>query len=158
MSAGAEELGYDPQPDVHWWRGTPIPDVRDPLRATPRRRAIAERVFWHGPAWAVLRNASTYLWQVMDFGEDEDVCFTLRDVSRARWVRALEQARPGALSRGSYVLFSLVFGLMEVGAADCDWPYTAHIKDWRPLADQTRERMYERARVYHEAHKDDDNR
>ena len=141
-------MGYDPRPELTHWRGTPIPPLDDPLPMSPRRREIAERVWWNGPAWTVLRNSSRYLWHVMDHGFSRDIGFTLRDVERERWVRALETARPGALSRGSFVLWSLYFGLM---AADerCDWPQEAHLRDVRPLAWDTREIVYQRAAKYH---------
>lgn len=139
------ELGYDPRPELRRWHGTPIPEVRDPLKATAARVAIAERVWWHGPAWTVLRNASTYLWHVMDYAEDDDIDFTRRDVPRTLWVRALEEARPGLLSSGSYALWSSVYGLMADDEL-CSWPQTAHRKDLRPMARETRERMYARMR------------
>ena len=143
-------LGYDPHPELTHWKGTPIPRLDDPLAVSPRRREIAERVWWNGPAWTVLRSASTYLWHVMDHGFTEDIGFTLGDVERARWTRALEVARPGRLSRGSFVLWSCYFGLMADDAI-CDWPQDAHIRDVRPLARDTREIMYLRAARYHAA-------
>ncbi|MDE2933044.1 MAG: hypothetical protein OXS47_04130 [Chloroflexota bacterium] len=151
VSAAGEDwithLGYDPRPKLTHWKGTPIPPIDDPLAASPRRCEIAERVWWNGPAWTVLRNASTYLWHVMDYGFTEDIGFTLREVERTRWVRALEVARPGALSKGSYVLWSCYFGLMADDAI-CDWPAMAHRLDLKPLADDSRETMYKRHRTY----------
>ena len=143
-------LGYDPRPELTHWKGTPIPPLDDPLAVSPRRREIAERVWWNGPAWTVLRNASRYLWHVMDHGFAEDIGFTLRDVERAQWTRALEVARPGWLSRGSFVLWSCYFGLMADDAI-CEWPQDAHLRDVRPLARDTREVMYLRAARYHAA-------
>ncbi len=153
MSAGATgegwiaRLGYDPHSGYTHWKGTPIPPMDDPLAASPRRCEIAERVWWNGPAWTVLRSASTYLWHVMDYGFTDDIGFTLRDVERARWVRALEAARPGALSKGSYVLWSCYFGIMADDAI-CEWPATAHRLDVKPLAGESRESMYKRHRTY----------
>ncbi len=141
-------LGYDPHPELRQWKGTPIPPIDDPLAASPRRSEIAQRVWWNGPAWTVLRNASRYLWHVMDYGFAADIGFTLRDVERARWVRALETARPGWLSRGSFVLWSCYFGLMADDGI-CDWPHNAHRRDIRPLAHDTREITYQRAARYH---------
>ena len=136
------ELGYDPRPDLARWRGTPIPPVRDPLRATPERVAIAERVWWHGPAWTVLRNASHYLWHVWDFGSDEDIDFTRTDVAERLWRRAIEDARPGLVSAGSYVFWSYAFGLMS-SEEICDWPARAHRLDFKPLVagDERAERL-----------------
>ena len=143
-----EMLGYDPRPGLGKWRGTPIPPVRDPLKASPERCAIAGRVWWNGPPWTVLRNASYYLWHVMDYGTDADVGFTRRDVPERLWRQALHDARPGLVSRGSYVLWSCVFGLMADDEI-CQWPDTAHLKDVRPTARDTREQMYQRAAAYH---------
>ena len=147
---GIARLGYDPHPELTHWQGTPIPPLDDPLTMSPRRREIAQRVWWNGPAWTVLRNASRYLWHVMDHGFGEDIRFTLSDVERAQWIRALETARPGWLSRGSFVLWSLYFGLMADDES-CDWPQDAHLRDVRPLARDTREIMYRRAARYHSA-------
>lgn len=91
----------------------------------------------------MLRNASAYLRHVMDYGSDEDIAYTLRDVNERRWLAALRSARPGNLSCGSYVLFGAYFGL--VGDADIyRWPRNAHMKDIKPLADDTREATYRR--------------
>ena len=154
MSVGASEteylvqLGYDPRPGLSDWRGTPIPKVKDPLKATTERCTIAGRVWWNGPPWTVLRNASYYLWHVMDYGTDVDVAFTRSDVCERLWRQALRDARPGLLSRGSFVLWSCVFGLMADDAI-CPWPDTAHRKDFRPTANDSRERMYRRFAAAH---------
>ena len=143
-----EMLGYDPRPRLGKWCGTPIPPVRDPLKASPERDAIAGRVWWNGPPWTVLRNALYYVWHVMDYGTDADVAFTRCDVSERLWRQALHDARPGLVSRGSYVLWSCVFGLMADDEV-CQWPDTAHLKDLRPTGRDTREQMYQRAAAYH---------
>ncbi len=130
------------------WRGTFIPNVANPLRATPARRAIALRVWWRGPPWTVLRNSSRYLWQVWDYASDADIDFTLDDVPTRRWLQALDEARPGRVSCGSYVLWSYVFGRIS-GEEICDWPRDAHHKDWRPTARDSRETLYARAAAHH---------
>ncbi|MCY3793718.1 MAG: hypothetical protein OXG51_05010 [Gammaproteobacteria bacterium] len=133
VAASAKALGYDPRPELDHWLGTPIPPVRNPLRQTPERSAIADRVWWNGPPWTILRNAAHYLWHVMDYGRPEDVRHTLRDVSRETWIWALDEARPGLLSKGSYVLWSLTFD--RIGLDDpCSWPDSAHRLDCRPLS------------------------
>ena len=143
MSAAADGLGYDPRPELGRWRGTPIPPVSRPLRLTPERSAIADRVWWHGPPWTALRNAAHYLWHVMDYGQPDDVRHALRDVSQETWTWALDEARPGLLSKGSYVLWSLAFD--RIGIDDpCDWPDCAHRLDRRPLSGESRARLRER--------------
>ena len=144
-TALAAALGYDPHPEIDRWNGTPIPPVRCPLERTAPRWAIADRVWRSGPPWTVLRNASCYLWHVMDYGRDEDIDHALRDLPPPSWRRALDEARPGSLSKGSYVLWSLVFGRMAPGSP-CDWPDAAHLLDCRMLAGESRGRMYERHR------------
>lgn len=144
------DLGYDPRPELDHWRGTPIPPVKNALRKTPRRMEIADRVWWNGPPWTVLRNASNYLWHVMDYGRVEDVRFTQTDVPCGLWKQALEEARPGLLSKRSYVLWSLVFDRIKPGELS-GWPHTAHRMDWRPLEWATREQLYLRHERRHHA-------
>ena len=141
-------LGYDPRPAVTVWRGTSIPPMGHPLARTPERWAIAQRVFWRGPPWAVLRNASHYLWHVMDGLSHDELQFTLRDLEPALWVQALREARPGLLSKGAYIAWSLHFGLMQP-LDDCDWPDAAHRRDLRPTARYTRADYYRRAAMHH---------
>lgn len=142
-TCAAEALGYDPHPSLNRWRGTPIPPIRRPLPRTEKRWEIADRVWWGGPPWTILRNASWYLWHVMDYGRDADVRHALEDLPAQAWRRALDEARPGLLSKGSYVLWSLVFGRIEPGAV-CGWPDNAHRLDAKPLAGQDRERLIRR--------------
>lgn len=137
-------LGYDPRPDLRHWKGTPIPPVDAPLARTPARWRIAGRVWWHGPPWTVLRNADRYLWAVMDRGAAPDVRDALGDIPEAQWRRALAHARPGLLSKGSFVLWSLMFDAVDPADPMAWWPDTAHMRDWRPLADESRERLYDR--------------
>lgn len=145
MPKASEPLGYDPRPDLTHWCGTPIPPVDAPLALTADRERIAGRVWFQGPSWTVLRNASHYLWSVMDYGATEDIACTLQDVPRSLWIKSLKDARPGKLSRGAYVVWLLAFGLIAPGTG-CDWPDNAHLRDVRPLANATREQLYERHR------------
>ena len=138
-------LGYDPRPGLTHWRGTPIPPVDVPLALTAERERIAGRVWFQGPPWTLLRNADHYLWSVMDHGKTEDIAFTLQDVPRPLWLKSLNNARPGMLSKGAYVVWSLAFGLIVPGTR-CEWPDNAHLRDIRPLAQTTREQLYERHR------------
>lgn len=141
------DLGYDPRPDLKRWRGTPIPPVDRPLAITPERQRIAERVWWNGPAWTVLRSAPRYLWHVMDYGTDRDIAYTRRDVARDLWCHSLRTARPGQVSRGSWILWSIAYGLIAtndefIAACRRDWSETAHKRDWRMLSGAPRETLY----------------
>ena len=144
----AASLGYDPCPDIIVWNGTAIPPLKNPLPRTPQRWAIAGRVFWRGPQWAVLRNATHYLWHVMDGVSYDEIQFTLQDVERELWIQALKEARPGLLSKGAYIAWSLYFDLMQPPAT-CDWPNTAHRRDVFPTAHYTRADLYRRAELRH---------
>ena len=144
----AAALGYDPRPGVNVWKGTAIPPLGHPLPRTPERWAIAGRVFWRGPEWAILRNAVHYLWHVMDGVSHDELQFTLQDVERELWIQALQEARPGLLSKGAYIVWSLHFGLMQP-LDPCDWPDTAHRRDFRPIAHCTRADLYRRAALHH---------
>ena len=146
----SNQLGYHPRPELAFWLGTPIPPVSHPLQTTPHRWAIARRIWWHGPPWTVLRNGSYYLWHVWDYGLDDDIDFARQDIPIERWRRALDDARPGLVSRSAYVLWSIVLGRMSDNR-ECDWPRTAHIRDCKPLSGQDRETMYRRAAAAHAA-------
>ena len=136
-------LGYDPRPTLDRWQGTPIPRLDNPLARTPDRWRIAGYVWWNGPPWTVLRNASRYLWHVMDYARTEDLRLTVMDVEERLWHRALDEATPGNLSKGSFVFWSLMLGRMELEER-CSWPDDAHRLDYRPLAGVPREKLYER--------------
>ena len=138
-----EHLGYDPRPELRQWKGTPIPPVDAPLSRTPARWAVAEWVWWNGPPWTVLRNGSQFLWSVMDHALPGHLRLMLREVPEERWRRALAEATPGRLSKGSYVYWSLAFDCMDLDAP-CDWPDDAHVRDYRPLANESRARLYAR--------------
>ena len=68
-----ETLGYDPNPDVRSWHGTPIPPVDDPVIATDTLRAIAERIWWNGPPWTVLRNSVRFIQHAIGHATDDDI-------------------------------------------------------------------------------------
>ena len=137
------------RPEVSVWRGTPVPPVCMPLDPTPERVKIAEAVWWNGPAWTILRNGPQFVRQVLDFGHDDEVAFIEADVERPIWVTAIREARAGQMSRGAWILWSIRLGLAGAGV-QCDWPRTAHIRDIRPLANATREDLYERHRLQRE--------
>ncbi len=144
-----KHLGYDPFPALTHWRGTPIPPVHAPVPRTDERWRIANYVWWNGPPWTVLRNAHAYLWHVMDYGTDEDITFTLKDIDRSIWIEALDAARPGVLSKGSYVLGLLLFEHGNVEVAQTTWTDDAHQRDFRPLRNLScaqRHERYQRAK------------
>ncbi len=143
--ANYDSLGYDPRVELDHWLGTPIPPVHNPLESTPRRWAIAGRVWWNGPPWTILRNSSYFLWHVMDYGDTEDIRHILKSISEQAWILALNEARPGLLSKGSYVFWSLAFDRIRIDEP-CDWPDSAHRLDYRPLRNESRERIRERQR------------
>ena len=136
-------LGYDPQPDLRHWRGNPLHPVADPLAQTPRRKAIAERVYWQGPAWQVLRNGVAFLHGVMDFARIDEARFIRLDVAEWLWLKALDQARPGRVSCGGFFLWSRVFG-RDPGDSPHQWVPGAHWADRRPLAGASRAEMRRR--------------
>ena len=144
-----DALGYDPRPGVTHWEGTPIPAVLSPLPTNAVREEIARAVWWNGPPWTVLRNGPVFLWQVMDFGSDAHIEAALDDIEMSRWNEALERATVRALSKGSYVLFSMLVGRTRPDDG-CPWPARQHRNDIRPPANEDRERMYERHRAFRE--------
>ncbi len=145
----AERLGYDPHSELRTWRGTPIPPVDMPLVATPERLAIAGNgCWWHGPPWTILRNGPQFVRQVVDFAGDDAIAFILQDIPQKVWREALVKATPGSMSKGSYVLWSLRFGLMHA-LEDCNWLDNAHVKDLRPFRSATREQLYARHAAAH---------
>ena len=144
----AATLGYDPQPTLRSWCGNPLPQVDAPLALTPRRRRVAERVYWQGPAWHILRNGVGFLLLVMDHASLEDARFVYRDVDAALWHRALDAAVPGRVSRGAYCLWSHVFG-RDPEATALDWSGCRHLGDLRPRADRDRAKVRDIARRAH---------
>ncbi len=142
-----EDLGYEPRPELNSWHGTPIPCVCAPLPKTNERWRIANYVWWNGPPWTVLRNAHVYLWHVMDYARYEDITFTLNDLPKPLWLDALDAATPGALSKGSYILWSIWFERGDIDVRMREWPDEAHRLDFRPHRNTPRERIYERHRL-----------
>ena len=132
------------------WKGTPIPDVDDPIEATPLLEGIADRIWWHGPPSIALRNSNAFVWQVIDYANDDDVEAAYEAIGRTRWVRAIEAARPGRVSRGSVLLWRAVLGL-PTEEVRRTWPRGRHRNDVKMLDNESRERMYERHRRVHEA-------
>ena len=128
----ASELGYAPRPEVTVVDGNWQPPTYHPLAATPRRIETALCVWWHGPPWAILRNASFFLWRVWDHGGAADVEHALHDVPAPAWLRAIEDAVPGEVSRGAVSLWARRFGV--IGDADyVAWSDAAHLHDHRPF-------------------------
>ena len=125
------EPGYDPRPDDTHHHGTPIPPPWHPLPATPRRVAIAGRVWWNGPPWTVLRSARHYLYGVWDWGTREDYRFTLDDVCEELWRRAALAARPGEVSWGNCTLAGWLSGAWDIHTS-APLPRNAHVLDYYP--------------------------
>ena len=109
VSEPVAALGYDPHPEIDRYAGNPLPEMDDPISWTEQRAYIAGYVWTQGPAWSVLRNANEYLWSVMSNASVDDVRFTIRDIERSRWLRALREAKPGKIGGGAYRLFSILF-------------------------------------------------
>ena len=126
-SESAVTLGYDPQPELTHWNGTPIPPVDRPLALTPERAEICERVWWWGGAEIALRNCRSYIYHVIDYGLVSDWRFTLDDVAREIWLYALNTATEGGVSRGGHRLFSSLVG-GDIHLSDC-WSLLAHKND-----------------------------
>lgn len=123
----AADLGYDPKPHVKLWRGTPIPPVDRPLRLTPERSEICNRIWWWGGPENALRNCRHYLYHVIDYGRMPDWKFTMVDVDREIWLYALETSREGLLSRGGHRLFAvLLHG--DITHSD-NWSMNGHRND-----------------------------
>ena len=120
-------LGYDPQPHLTNWKGTPIPPVDRPLALTPERADICDRIWrWGGPEFA-LRNSRHYLYHVIDDGTMRDWLFTIDDVDRNVWLYALNTARQGIVSRGGHRLFAMILGA-DVSRSDA-WSLLGHRND-----------------------------
>ena len=120
-------LGYDTQPELTHWKGTPIPPVDRPLALTPERAAICNRVWWWGGPEIALRNCRHYLYHVIDYGLVSDWKFTLNDVELEFWLYALNTARQGVMSRGGHRLFSILLG-GDVSRSD-SWSLLGHKND-----------------------------
>ena len=66
-----EYPGYDPGPDVTHWQGPPIPKVCDPLPGNPELVYIAERTWFNGDPWTILRNRYKFILNALDNGWEE---------------------------------------------------------------------------------------
>ena len=143
-------LGYDPHPEIDRHAGNPLPEIDDPIAWTERRAYIAGYVWTQGPAWSVLRNANEYLWSVMSNAGVDDVRFTIKDIERSRWIRALQDARPGRIGGGTYRLFSILF---ETGPQpfETNWPVVCHPTDVKPRPARTVEERLSLARHFRAA-------
>ena len=123
-------LGYDPRPEVRAWHGTPIPPVRSPLAATPEFVRIADRMWWNGPPWTILRNREVFLKQAMDWTSHEDFLYLWENIPREDWVGMLEGVRPGEVSRRSYRLCARMAGVLPIGVTpSVEWLPNLHVKD-----------------------------
>ena len=67
---------------------------------TPESRRAALGVWWNGPPWAILRNASFFLWRVWDYGQEGERDYAVKRIPKAAWIRAIDDAVPGEVSRG----------------------------------------------------------
>ena len=126
------DLGYDPQPDLKDWKGTPIPPVDRPLKLTPERARICDHVWWWGGPEIALRNCRHYIYHVIDYGTDAEREFTMHDVPREIWCYALNTARQGLVNRGGHKLFSLLMGADE--SVSDDWGDEGSRYDWHRRA------------------------
>ena len=137
MEVPTRTLGYDPKPSVMRWRGSPLPPVSDPVAWTSERQRIAERVFWQGPSWGILRNGVAFIHQIMEHGWLEDAAYAHRNLPRALWTKALDAATPKKVSRRSFWFWSHVFG-RDPDASPHDWADSRHIGDALPRGRLTR--------------------
>ena len=126
------ELGYDPQPHLKDWKGTPIPPVDRPLKLTPERAEICNHVWWWGGPEIALRNCRHYIYHVIDYGTVAEREFTMQDVPREIWQYALNTARQGSVNRGGHKLFSLWMGADE--SVSDHWGDEGSRYDWHRRA------------------------
>ena len=140
-----QTLGYDPQPDVREWRGNWLPPCYHPLPMFDGAAHTARSVWWNGPPWAVLRNSSHFLWRVWDYATPEQLDDAIRHIPKDAWLRAIDDAVPGEVSRGATMFWALRFN--RIALTDyVHWPDTAHLRDFRPLAGLTKAEFLERVR------------
>lgn len=123
-------LGYDPRPTQRVWHGTPIPSVLKPLPATPELVEIAERMWWNGDPWTILRNRNAFLRHACDHATDEDVEYLWRAVERDDWESMLRTTRPGQMSMRSYKFWMWRTGLLNDRLSlPQEWHVPRHMKD-----------------------------
>ena len=135
-------LGYDPRPEVTVWDGQAIPGVANPLPASADLRRIAHNMLPDTEPWIVLRNATFFLCHVMDYATGDDLQYVRENVVEELWLQALEEAKPGMISRGSYVRWSIALGRATIPYSPQDWPDDAHPLDVRPQRNMSREELY----------------
>lgn len=141
----ALSLSYDPLPAVRYWRGNWLPPCYYPIPLSDTSAGIARRVWWNGPAWTVLRNSSYFLWRVWDYATPEQLDYIRQTVPVDTWLRAIDDAVPGEVSRGATTFWAL--RLNRIALTDyIDWPDTAHLRDYRPLAKLSKAGFLDRAR------------
>ena len=141
----AARLGYDTRPELRSLDGNWLPPCYHPLPLSDTSARVALCVWWNGPAWTVLRNSSFFLWRVWDYGSSEQVDFALDHVPESAWLRAIDDAVPGEVSRGSTTLWALRFEMISLSDY-IDWPDTAHLRDYRPLSRLTKSQFLDRVR------------
>ena len=126
-------LGYDPCPDVRFIGNNWQPPAYHPLLMTPELRQAALCVWWNGPPWAILRNASFFLWRVWDYGRESDRDYAAERIPEAHWIRAIDDAVPGEVSRGVVSYWGRRLGRIKDDEF-VNWPDRAHLHDCRPYA------------------------
>ena len=129
----AARLGYDPCPEVRFISGNWQPAAYHPLPMTPESRRAALCVWWNGPPRAILRNASFFLWRVWDYGREDDRDYAVEHIPQAAWLRAIDDAVPGEVSRGVVSYWGRRLGRIK-DHEFVNWPDRAHIHDCRPHA------------------------
>lgn len=123
-------LGYDPRPELRYWRGTPIPPCENPLPATKRLERIAHRMWWNGPPWTILRNRHEFLAHAMDWTVPDDFLYLWNTIPRSDWVAMLQTRRPGKVSTRSYGLCMSMAGCLAPSERlGEEWLEARHIKD-----------------------------
>ena len=131
------------------WNGTPVPPPDDAIAPTAALEAVAKRIWWHGPPRIALRNANAFIWQVIDYGDDQDVEICWAEIERERWIKAIKATRPGRVSRRATLLWRTRLGLPTKEVRE-NWPRKSHRNDIAPLAGASRKSMYERHRLARE--------
>lgn len=130
MDMPAAKLGYNPRPEVHTWCGTPIPCVDNPLPSTKDLTRIADRMWWNGPPWTILRNRNMFLCHAMDYTRDEDFLFLWEFIPKSDWITMLHQLRPGQASTRSYCLCGRLLRVLSPDRPlPPEWHEARHIKD-----------------------------
>ena len=143
----SESLGYDPRPDQRDWHNTPIPRVNNPVPATPALVDIAERMWWNGDPWTILRNRTVFLRHALDYANEEDCEYLWNTIPREDWIRMLQSSVPGEVSMRSYKFWSWRAGLLDANRRiPKEWHESRHMKDLlykhqRTWADIKKERL-----------------